>query len=111
MTIGKALKRNRISRGLSQTEVGNILGGITFQQIQKYERGINRLSADYLLTLLGAWSITLEEFVGEEATIEKAFPRPDLASVKQWLLIPPKNRVLMLKLYRTILEIKDLEVA
>jgi transcriptional regulator with XRE-family HTH domain len=37
----------RLHRGLSQTELGNELE-ITFQQVQKYEKGTNRISAGRL---------------------------------------------------------------
>ena len=40
MTIGERLKRLRIEKGLTQEEVGKILG-VTKGAIQKYENGIN----------------------------------------------------------------------
>ena len=46
--VGLALRRVRLSRGLSQTELADGLG-ITFQQIQKYERGANRMAASRLV--------------------------------------------------------------
>lgn len=44
MHVGRQLKRRREALGVSQTELGRALG-VTFQQIQKYENGTNRLSA------------------------------------------------------------------
>jgi transcriptional regulator with XRE-family HTH domain len=38
--VARNLRRFRIARGLSQTELGNAVG-VTFQQIQKYEKGKN----------------------------------------------------------------------
>jgi len=46
--VGLNLRRMRLARGFSQTELGNALG-VSFQQIQKYERGANRLSASMLV--------------------------------------------------------------
>jgi transcriptional regulator with XRE-family HTH domain len=46
-SIGLKIRSQRIMRGLSQTELGDKLG-ITFQQVQKYERGSNRISAGRL---------------------------------------------------------------
>ncbi len=46
--VGLNLRRTRLARGFSQTELGNALG-VSFQQIQKYERGANRLSASMLV--------------------------------------------------------------
>lgn len=48
--VGKKLKLRRIKVGLSQGELGKILS-ITFQQIQKYEKGVNRVSAGRLYEL------------------------------------------------------------
>lgn len=41
--IGKRLRDARLLRGLSQEQVGEIVG-VSFQQVQKYENGSNRLS-------------------------------------------------------------------
>ena len=46
--VGLNLRRARLARGFSQTELGEALG-ISFQQIQKYERGANRVSASMLV--------------------------------------------------------------
>jgi len=45
--IGRRIRALRLERGLSQTDLGNMLG-VTFQQIQKYERGANRVAAGRL---------------------------------------------------------------
>lgn len=42
--IGKRMRDARLKMGLSQTEIGNELG-ISFQQVQKYENGSNRMTA------------------------------------------------------------------
>ena len=46
--VGLTLRRLRNQRKLSQTALADALG-ITFQQIQKYERGTNRISASMLV--------------------------------------------------------------
>jgi transcriptional regulator with XRE-family HTH domain len=45
--VGKRVRMRRMMLGLSQTQLGDALG-ITFQQVQKYERGTNRISASRL---------------------------------------------------------------
>lgn len=45
--VGQKLKQLRMLRGLTQTEVAQGLG-ISFQQVQKYELGRNRISASKL---------------------------------------------------------------
>ena len=48
MHVGERLKIRRLLAGKSQTDLAKNLD-LTFQQIQKYEKGINRISAGHLL--------------------------------------------------------------
>lgn len=48
LEVGQNLRRGRLARGHTQSELGEALG-ISFQQVQKYERGSNRLSASMLV--------------------------------------------------------------
>ena len=59
--IGKNLRRIRKQLKRSQKEIATILG-ITFQQIQKYENGRNRLSAGNLYILHKTLDIPLDDF-------------------------------------------------
>jgi transcriptional regulator with XRE-family HTH domain len=45
--IAKRVRTLRLQRGMSQTELGGVLD-VTFQQVQKYETGSNRISAGRL---------------------------------------------------------------
>ena len=44
---GKKIRSRRLSLGLTQTKLGDSVG-VTFQQIQKYEKGTNGVSAERL---------------------------------------------------------------
>lgn len=48
--IGMALRRRRVVLGMTQSQLGDAIG-LTFQQIQKYERGANRLSVSRLTSI------------------------------------------------------------
>jgi transcriptional regulator with XRE-family HTH domain len=48
--VGKQIKIARLEEGLSQGELGLRIG-VTFQQIQKYERGLNRVAIGRLLLI------------------------------------------------------------
>ncbi len=48
--VGGRVRLRRKLLGMSQTDLGNALG-VTFQQVQKYERGANRISASRLYEL------------------------------------------------------------
>ncbi|GAA0655518.1 helix-turn-helix domain-containing protein [Brevundimonas lenta] len=45
--VGERIRAERMAAGLTQTQLGAAVG-VTFQQIQKYERGVNRVSASTL---------------------------------------------------------------
>jgi transcriptional regulator with XRE-family HTH domain len=59
--IGRRIRALRLERGLSQTELGNLLG-ITFQQIQKYEKGANRVAAGRLQRIAEALDVPITFF-------------------------------------------------
>jgi transcriptional regulator with XRE-family HTH domain len=45
--VGSRVRMRRLMLGLSQTQLGETLG-VSFQQVQKYEKGTNRVSASRL---------------------------------------------------------------
>lgn len=57
--VGECIRRRRTSLGISQQRLAEILG-ISFQQVQKYERGVNRMSVERLCSIAEA----LETAVG-----------------------------------------------
>ena len=46
--VGSRVRGRRMALGISQTKLANELG-VSFQQVQKYEKGSNRISASKLL--------------------------------------------------------------
>lgn len=54
----------RKSRGLSQSPLARTLG-VTFQQVQKYENGTNRITADRLAKLATLFEIPVSAFFDE----------------------------------------------
>ncbi|MDR1982388.1 MAG: helix-turn-helix domain-containing protein [Holosporaceae bacterium] len=60
--IGSRVKFRRTSLGISQEKLGSYLG-ITFQQIQKYEKGINRISASTLYNIANVLSVDISYFI------------------------------------------------
>ncbi|MEG8098774.1 helix-turn-helix domain-containing protein [Candidatus Liberibacter brunswickensis] len=47
INVGKRIRLRRMMLGMSQEKLGECLG-ITFQQVQKYEKGVNRVGASRL---------------------------------------------------------------
>lgn len=59
--VGKQLRTQRIIMGLSQEALAKAVG-ITFQQVQKYERGINRMSASRLYDFSRVLNVSISFF-------------------------------------------------
>lgn len=62
IAAGASLRRIRMHRGMTQEALAEHLG-ITFQQVQKYEKGTNRLSISRALMACRALSCTLQDLV------------------------------------------------
>ena len=65
--IGEQLKKFRKMKSLTQKDLGNQLG-ISFQQVQKYENGKNRISFGRLYELSNLLQVPMESFVGTAET-------------------------------------------
>ncbi|HET6468148.1 MAG TPA: helix-turn-helix domain-containing protein [Geminicoccaceae bacterium] len=64
--VGQRLKLRRSLVGMSQERLADLLG-ITFQQIQKYERGTNRIGSSRLYQLAGILGVPVGWFFDELA--------------------------------------------
>jgi transcriptional regulator with XRE-family HTH domain len=58
---GQRLRAFRVAKGLSQTAVAEHLG-VTFQQVQKYERGANRMGASRLAAVADLLRVPVADF-------------------------------------------------
>ncbi len=65
--VGARLRVRRTLLGMSQTTVGDAIG-LTFQQMQKYERGANRISASRLFALSRVLDVPIEFFFDDMPT-------------------------------------------
>ena len=61
--VGRLVRVQRIARGLSQTELGNQIG-VTFQQVQKYESGANRISMGRLTRISRVLGVDITYLLG-----------------------------------------------
>ena len=73
--VGRRVRHRRWMVGMTQQQLGDIVG-IKFQQIQKYETGMNRISASRLWDIAQALGVSIsfffEGFGGEEGVVETA---------------------------------------
>ena len=64
--LGKKLRMRRLSLGLTQTKVANAIN-VTFQQIQKYEKGTNGVSSSRLMQLSNFLKVPVTYFYEDYA--------------------------------------------
>ncbi len=72
--VGARVRMRRKLLGMSQTGLGDALG-LTFQQVQKYEYGTNRISASRLYDLSRVFDVPVEHFF-EDIPAEVAASSP-----------------------------------
>jgi transcriptional regulator with XRE-family HTH domain len=61
MDIGRRIRLQRVNKGMSQSDLG-VACGVTFQQIQKYEKGANRVGGSRLKQIADALGVTPAHF-------------------------------------------------
>lgn len=72
--VGQRVKLRRTLMGMTQGKLGECIG-LTFQQIQKYERGANRVSASKLWQLGNVLDVPVSFFFEEMPdSVKEAFP-------------------------------------
>ncbi|WP_262029395.1 helix-turn-helix domain-containing protein [Microvirga sp. Mcv34] len=59
--IGSRVRMRRVSIGMSQEKLGDMLG-LTFQQVQKYEKGMNRISVARLVDIAKILNVDIDFF-------------------------------------------------
>lgn len=84
--VGQRLRQRRQELNLSQTVVADQLG-VTFQQVQKYERGMNRISASRLHDLCAILSVPVEYFFDGLDEVSGEVEGPDLSDPELAALI------------------------
>ena len=77
--IGQKIRARRLALGLRQVDLAQALG-ITYQQVQKYERGINAVTVARLLIIAGALGVPFAEMVPEGLEHAAIEPAPGFAA-------------------------------
>lgn len=94
--VGRRLRRRRSALGISQEQLGAALG-LTFQQVQKYEKGQNRISAGRLYRIAGILSVPVQYFYDGIANGNEGPPLPggEVSDVEiQAFVASPEGRAL-----------------
>ena len=83
--IGQKIRARRNLLGLSQTELADA-AGITFQQVQKYEKGANRVGAGRLMQFSEALGVPPSYFFEGAPTVGKSNLRRRKASYQKTIV-------------------------
>jgi transcriptional regulator with XRE-family HTH domain len=59
--LGQRVRTRRLEIGMSQERLAELLG-VTFQQVQKYEKGVNRIAASRLHDIAGSLDMPIARF-------------------------------------------------
>ena len=105
--VGSRVKLRRMILGMSQDALGKSLG-LTFQQVQKYEKGVNRIGASRLFELSDLLEVPIQYFYDGYGDADQAngFAEPDVAEAFMELVNSPDG----VHLCRYFAEIKDTQV-
>lgn len=73
--VGARMRARRLLLGLSQEKLGELIG-LSFQQVQKYEHGTNRLSASRLYDLSTVMGVPIQYFFDDmPSDVSSSSPR------------------------------------
>lgn len=73
--IGKRVREQRLAKGMSQMQLAMHLG-VTFQQIQKYENGMNRIGSGRLQCIAEALNVPVAHFFKSDTNSPVSIPSP-----------------------------------
>lgn len=87
--VGERIRARRRALGMTQQRLADTIG-LTFQQVQKYERGANRVSASMLYAIARSLSTSIDHFFeGLESTDGgDSDDLPTIKTVQQLLAMP-----------------------
>jgi transcriptional regulator with XRE-family HTH domain len=108
VALGLRIRQRRKALSVSQTALADAIG-LTFQQIQKYERGFNRVSFSRLVDIAHALDCRVVDLIGDldDASIPSPLFRQDTAHLREagapdllaaYAAAPPTLRKAVLKL-------------
>ena len=112
VALGLRIRQRRKALAISQTALADAVG-LTFQQIQKYERGFNRVSFSRLVEIAHALACRVVDLVGDldDMTLANPLVAHDTAHLREsgapelltaYTHIPPRLRQAILKVVVSI---------
>jgi transcriptional regulator with XRE-family HTH domain len=96
--VGESIRAHRLIAGMSQTDLAQKLG-VSFQQVQKYEKGTNRVGAGRLPLIAEIFNIPISALFKDHAQTSPGKGKASTAPVK---LITDPNVLKLLAAYADI---------
>ena len=99
--VGRRVRQRRKMMGITQEKLGDSLG-LTFQQVQKYERGTNRISASKLFEMAIFLKVSVSYFYEDmvPSLTNPAIAESGEATFEHEYLTSRESRELLLAYYR-----------
>jgi len=103
--VAARLRERRVALGLTQQQVAEVLG-ITYQQLYKYEKGVNRISAGRLHALARALGVDIgyfyEGFGSAEPLRPTARQRQMIELARSFAVLPRRQQEALAELARAL---------
>ena len=109
VSVGARIRLARKMRGWSQQSLAEAVG-VSFQQVQKYERGTNRVSASMLVRIAAALGVSVAELFGPAEAASRV--SDDLAALlgqpgalkvlQDYCRLPPGHRAALASFIATL---------
>jgi transcriptional regulator with XRE-family HTH domain len=108
--VGSRVRLRRMLLGMSQERLGDSMG-LTFQQVQKYEKGVNRIGASRLYHISKILDVPVQFFFEEAPQIgEPNSPRGTGEAASEGFILEFLNSREGLELNRAFVKIGDAKV-
>jgi transcriptional regulator with XRE-family HTH domain len=111
MLVGRNIKLHRLAKSMSQEELAHKLG-LTFQQLQKYERGINRVGGGRLFRIASILGIDIGAFFEgaerpERTPVDDFSPLSLIADPQSFRLVQGFSRITDPEMRRTLVSLVE----
>jgi transcriptional regulator with XRE-family HTH domain len=99
--VGSRIRQTRLSLGMKQVALADRIG-VSYQQLQKYEEGKNRLTITRLWTIAAAMGVSVSELLTEIDVTEqdREYVQTSREALELYNRLPPHRRKAILTLMR-----------
>ncbi len=100
--VGQRVRMLRMARGMSQVELAKKIG-ISFQQLQKYESGSNRLTVGRLMQLVEVLNVPVQHFFSADKLPDNPQSSDLMTSwMRSYAIMPEAIRIKATKILRIL---------